>query len=118
MSLSMSRAERERFLAGVHVGIVSIAEAGRGPLTVPIWYGYEPGGEIWVITGEGSRKGKLLGTGVRVSLAAQNEAPPYMYVCVEGPVTSVEPVRDREAVRILARRYLGTKGGDAYVAAT
>jgi len=71
-----------------------------------------------VVTGEHSRKGKLLRPGVRVSLTAQNEASPYMYVSVEGPVTTVEPVRDPGSVRALAHRYLGVKGGDAYVAAT
>ena len=48
MSLRMTKAEREEFLAGLHVGIISIAEPGRGPLAVPIWYGYEPGGELWI----------------------------------------------------------------------
>ena len=42
MKLSMTRAEREAFLAGVHVGVLSIPEPGRGPLAAPIWYGYEP----------------------------------------------------------------------------
>ena len=40
MSLAMSRAEREAFLAALHVGVISISESGRGPLTVPIWYAY------------------------------------------------------------------------------
>jgi hypothetical protein len=31
MSLAMTRQEREAFLAAVHVGIISIAEDGRGP---------------------------------------------------------------------------------------
>jgi hypothetical protein len=114
----MSKDQREQFLAGLHVGVLAIPDGARGPLTAPIWYGYEPGGEISVITGEGSRKGKLLRVGVRVSLVAQNETSPYMYVSAEGPVTSVEPVCDPEAVRALARRYLGAKGGDAYVEAT
>jgi Pyridoxamine 5'-phosphate oxidase len=119
MSLTMSREQRETFLAGLHVGVLAIpAEAGRGPLTAPIWYGYEPGGEIWVITGATSRKGKLLRLGVRVSLVAQTETSPYQYVSVEGPVTALEPVRDPEPVRTLARRYLGVQGGDGYVAAT
>jgi Pyridoxamine 5'-phosphate oxidase len=118
MSLAMTREQREKFLAGLHVGVLAIPDGARGPLTAPIWYGYEPGGEVWVVTGASSRKGKLLRPGVRVSLVAQNEASPYMYVSVEGPVSSVEPVRDAEAVRSLARRYLGAKGGDAYVAAT
>ncbi len=45
MSLAMTRQEREAFLADLHVGIISIDEPGRGPLTAPIWYDYEPGGE-------------------------------------------------------------------------
>jgi PPOX class probable F420-dependent enzyme len=118
MSLAMTRDRREEFLAGVHVGVLAIPDGARGPLTAPIWYAYEPGGELWVVTGEGSRKGKLLRPGVRVSLVAQQETSPYRYVSVEGPVASVEPARDRETVRALARRYLGVKGGDAYVAAT
>lgn len=32
MSLKMSKPEREAFLAVVHVGVISIAEPGRGPL--------------------------------------------------------------------------------------
>ena len=118
MSLSMTPAEREQFLAGVHVGVLAIPDGARGPLSAPIWYGYEPGGEIWVVTGAASRKGKRLALGVRVSLVAQSEAAPYQYVSVEGPVSAVEPVRDREIVRKLARRYLGEQGGDRYVAAT
>ena len=44
MSLAMSKAQRETFLAGVHVAVISIPENSRGPLTVPIWYSYEPAG--------------------------------------------------------------------------
>ena len=44
MSLAMTKQEREAFLADLHVGVISIDEAGRGPLTVPIWYDYQPGG--------------------------------------------------------------------------
>jgi nitroimidazol reductase NimA-like FMN-containing flavoprotein (pyridoxamine 5'-phosphate oxidase superfamily) len=36
MSITMTKQEREAFLAGVHVGVVSIAEQGRGPLAVPV----------------------------------------------------------------------------------
>ena len=45
MPLTMSRAEREEFLAGVHVGVLSVASGdGGGPLAVPVWYAYQPGG--------------------------------------------------------------------------
>lgn len=118
MSLAMTKDEREAFLAGLHIGVISIPEAGRGPLSAPIWYGYEPGGELWVLTERGSRKGRLLAVGTRVSLVAQSEAIPYQYVSVEGPVLAVEPAdRERDA-RPMAQRYLGKELGDQYVAAT
>ena len=41
MSLIMTKEEREAFLADVHVGIISISDDGRGPLTVPVWYAYD-----------------------------------------------------------------------------
>lgn len=118
MDLRMTRAEREAFLAGVHVGVLSIAEPGRGPLSAPIWYGYEPGGEIWLVTGRDSRKGRLLAPGVRVGFVAQSEEAPYRYVSVEGPVTSVATSPGDVEERRLAHRYLGPERGDAYVAST
>src|SRR3990170_3533590 len=60
MSLAMSEHERQAFLAGVHVGVISIEREDGPPLTVPIWYGYEPGGNVWVTTGTDSLKSKLL----------------------------------------------------------
>jgi len=118
MSLQMTKAEREAFLAGVHVGVLSIPEPGRGPLTAPIWYGYEPGGELWIVTERESRKGRLLRPGARVSLCAQSEAPPYRYVSVEGPIVSIAPSELERDERPLARRYLGREQGDRYIEAT
>ena len=118
MSLAMTKQERERFLADLHVGIISIPEEGRGPLTVPIWYSYEPGGELRVVTARTSRKARLLQRAGRFSLCAQTETPPYKYVSVEGPVVGLDPV-DRERHSLpLAHRYLGREMGDRYVEAT
>ncbi len=118
MSLKMTKSEREAFLADLHVGVISIAEPGRGPLTAPIWYGYEPGGELWIVTERGSRKGRLLEKAERFSLCAQTEAPPYKYVSVEGPVTSIEPSDLERHERPLAHKYLGADFGDRYIEAT
>ena len=115
-SLAMTRAEREAFLAGVHVGVISLADGARGPLTVPIWYGYEPGGDVWIVTERDSRKGKLLVALDRFSLCAQTEAPPYKYVSVEGPITALEIAQLERHQRVLAHRYLGKELGDQYIA--
>ena len=111
----MSQAEREAFLADLHVGVLAIPSDG-APLTAPIWYAYEPGGDIWVLTGPESKKGKLLEEGVRVTLVAQQEALPYAYVSVEGTVTEVR-APDAGATEEMAIRYLGEDMGKQYATA-
>lgn len=118
MSLSMTKKEREAFLADVHVGIISISEEGRGPLTVPIWYAYDAGGDLRIMTGRESRKGRLLARAGRFSLCVQTETPPYKYVSVEGAIVSSEAADIERDLRPLARRYLGEKIGDRYVEET
>jgi nitroimidazol reductase NimA-like FMN-containing flavoprotein (pyridoxamine 5'-phosphate oxidase superfamily) len=118
MALTMTKEEREAFLADVHVGVISVAEDGRGPLTVPVWYFYEPGGEVRIITARTSRKGKLLERAGRFSLCAQTETPPYKYVSVEGPIVAIEGADLERDRRSLARRYLGAELGDWYIEST
>jgi hypothetical protein len=117
MSLAMSRSEREAFLAETHVGIVGIAEEGRGPLAAPVWYSYTPGGEVRFATGETSIKARLLQRAGRASLCVQTETPPYLYVVVEGP-TTIGKVDFGRDIREMALRYLGPRMGEAYLAAT
>src|SRR3954452_14208018 len=116
--LTMSKAEREAFLTDVHVGVLGVAVEGTSPLTVPIWYSYEPGGTVNVITGRGSLKAKAINAAGVFSLCAQTEAPPYQYVSVEGSVAAVEDHATEEERRAMAHRYLGPEVGDMYMAAT
>jgi len=116
MTIHMTKIERESFFAAVHVAIVAIPEEGRGPLTTPVWYWYEPGGDIWFETQPGSRKGKLLAVAKRISLCVQDENPPYAYVSVEGPIIGIAD-DDREMHEIpMAIRYLGEQAGREYIA--
>jgi len=111
----MTRDERETFLAGVHVGVLSIDEPGRGPLSVPVWYLYEPGGEIVVVTRPEARKARLLTAGARVSFLAQSEEMPPKYVTIQGRVVSAAPADVARDVKPVVRKYLGAEVGDAYV---
>jgi hypothetical protein len=110
----MSETQREEFLEGVHVGIVSLQEPGRGPLACPIWYDYKRGGELWFLTDKRTRKERLLSVSGRISVCAQIEQPPYSYVTIEGPVVSIESADLERDVRPMAHRYLGREGGDRY----
>lgn len=113
-TLAMTNDEREQFLAGLHVGVLGIERSDGPPLTVPIWYMYEPGGELWFLTSPDSVKGRLLRRSMRFSLCAQTESPPYRYVSVEGAAT-FSPADTELHARPMAHRYLGVKGGDRYV---
>ena len=118
MSLKMTKSEREAFLADLHVGVISVADPDRGPLSAPIWYDYEAGGDLWILTGRDSLKGRLLEKAGRFSLVAQTETPPYKYVSVEGPITSIDKPDLERDERPMAHRYLGQEIGDGYISAT
>jgi nitroimidazol reductase NimA-like FMN-containing flavoprotein (pyridoxamine 5'-phosphate oxidase superfamily) len=114
----MTREEREAFLAEPYVGILSVtAEPQRAPLTTPIWYEYQPGGVVKVITAPGLRKVRLIEEAARFALCAQvAEVEDYRYVSVEGPVTEIRPTSKQERYD-MAARYMGDAATD-YVNAT
>jgi nitroimidazol reductase NimA-like FMN-containing flavoprotein (pyridoxamine 5'-phosphate oxidase superfamily) len=115
----MTVPERSSFLAEAHVAVLGVAgAAGHGPLLTPIWYPYEPGGQITVLIDRNSRKARLIRQAGRFSLCAQQDRPPYRYVTVEGPVTEIQESVTADDRRALARRYLGPAGGDLYVEST
>jgi nitroimidazol reductase NimA-like FMN-containing flavoprotein (pyridoxamine 5'-phosphate oxidase superfamily) len=106
----MTLDEREAFLADLHVGILSIARDGKGPLALPIWYQYRDG-EVTIGISDSSIKAILLRRHGRATLTVQNETPPYQYVMVEGPVTVG---KDDHSVLEMATRYLGPELGARY----
>ena len=110
---AMTKEEKQVFLAGLRVGVLSLSDNPKGPLTVPIWYDYEPDGELWFITDPNSLKGKLLKVGVRPSLMSQSEEPPYKYVSIEGLVVSIDESSEDDLLT-MAVRYLGEDGGEQY----
>ncbi|MEV5549577.1 pyridoxamine 5'-phosphate oxidase family protein [Streptomyces sp. NPDC052309] len=113
--MALTREERETFLAEPHIAAIAVdAEAGRAPLTVPIWYGYEPGGDVWILTGLDSRKHQLIKAAGRFSLMVDRLEPTIRYVSVEGPVVEAVPATV-ERLREIAARYLPAEKVDGYV---
>ena len=109
----LTEADKQAFLSGLHVCTLAVPQPGKGPLLAPIWYDYEPGNQVRFIMGPQSRKAQLLAQGTRVSLCVQDEAPPYAYVSVEGPVVTIEACTE-QALKDMAVRYLGTDDGEQY----
>jgi Pyridoxamine 5'-phosphate oxidase len=113
--MALSKSEREEFLAQPHIAALSVnAGDNRGPLTVPIWYGYTPGADPWVLTGAESRKHRLIEAAGFFSLMVERVQPTVRYVAVDGPVSRIEPGTDDQLVEI-TRRYLPPGQVDAYL---
>jgi hypothetical protein len=55
----------------------------RGPLTLPIWYQYEPGGDAWVLTSAGSWKARLIDAAGRFTLMVERVAPEKVPAYIE-----------------------------------
>ncbi|ULE34005.1 pyridoxamine 5'-phosphate oxidase family protein [Mycobacterium sp. IDR2000157661] len=110
---TMNADERQKYLSDVHVGVIAVERPGRAPLSVPIWYGYQPGGEVLLWTESGSLKHRLISDAGRFAITVQDEQPPYKYVTAEGDVTGIGPATDAD-VRALAIRYLGDGAGNEF----
>ena len=112
----LSVRDRELFLSEPHIAALSVsAGRDRGPVTVPMWYQYEPGGEAWILTEEASLKARLIAAEGRFSLMVDRMTPTIRYVSVEGPVTRTVPETD-ELLWEIASRYLGAEKARDYVA--
>ncbi|MDX3074220.1 pyridoxamine 5'-phosphate oxidase family protein [Streptomyces sp. MI02-7b] len=114
--MELSRDERESFLAESHVAALGVAAGDhRGPLVIPIWYSYVPGGLPWILTGAGSSKMTLIRAAGRFSLLVHRTEPTTRYVSVEGPVA--ETAEGTSALhRAMAGRYLSGEALDRFVA--
>jgi nitroimidazol reductase NimA-like FMN-containing flavoprotein (pyridoxamine 5'-phosphate oxidase superfamily) len=113
--MALSTEEREQFLAEPHIGALSVVERpDRAPLTVPIWYQYSPGGELWVLTEPTARKMRAIDAAGRFSLMVQRTRPTTRYVSVEGPVVRTEEGSD-ERSREMAGRYMAPDKVAAYL---
>ncbi len=112
----MTQEEREAFLAEPYIGVLSVtAEPERAPLTTPIWYEYQPGGLVRVITAPDQRKVRLIEKAGRFALCAQLAVvEDYRYVSVEGPVTEIRSATWQERYD-MAARYMGPGQATDYV---
>lgn len=89
--MALTRIEREEFLSEPHIAALSV-ESGtdRAPLTVPIWYQYEPGGQPLILTGKTSKKAELIRAAGRFTLMVERLEPSIRYVTVSGTVDRID----------------------------
>ncbi len=121
MPRQMTEKERQEFLAEPHVAVLSVASgADRPPHTTPVWYAYEPGGDVTFFTGtqgRKSRKSSFIQRAGVLSLTVQQEEFPYRYVTVEGTVVGEDRPPSAEQMLAVARRYMPEDHAQGFVEA-
>jgi len=113
--MALSVTDREAFLAQPHIAALAVSGGhDRAPVTVPVWYSYAPGEELWFHTGRDSVKGRRLAETGRCTLLVQSVTPSVRYVSVEGTVSITEATE--ADIEQMARRYLPPETVEGYVA--
>jgi uncharacterized protein len=119
--VEMNERDRQTFLAGPHIAVLSVASGSdRPPLAVPIWYSYQPGGNITFFTGTQGRKARktaLIEQAGVLTFTVQRAEFPYKYVTVEGTVIRADRPPSAEGMLAIVGRYLPAEAAQGFVAA-
>lgn len=120
MDLAMSKESRDAFLAEVRVAVLGVVDprGDSAPLQVPVWYSYQPGGNITVLTARAAIKTKFIQEAGRFSICVQDDTAPYRYVSVEGPLVAVDDPMNPVVREAMVHRYLDREAAAEYLAAT
>lgn len=107
------KAARE-FLAETRVGIFAVAAENGPPAATPVWYLYEPGGNLRIVTSASTRKAKLLARTGTATLVVEESGQNATFVAIDMELVDTrdaEPADDRE----LASRYLEGEAVERFV---
>ncbi|HUQ38878.1 MAG TPA: pyridoxamine 5'-phosphate oxidase family protein [Acidimicrobiales bacterium] len=126
----MTAAEREAFLTEARTAILSVAEEDGGTVASPVWFHYEPGGDIVLFLEPASRKLAAMVRAGRATLTVQDEGDipgtgrPPRFVSVTGPAELCTPSDGDAAIaQAFYDKYLSSEmqrryaevGGDTYM---
>jgi PPOX class probable F420-dependent enzyme len=94
-------------MEGTRTGKVATARKDGRPHVVPVWFVLD-GEDIVFTTGATSVKGQALRRDRYACMCVDDQAPPFSFVMVEGPVDlSTELDELREIATRIGRRYMG-----------
>jgi PPOX class probable F420-dependent enzyme len=104
----------DAFLRARRVAVLSIARAGKPPISTPIWYDWD-GQRFRMHVETTSAKARAIARlgAAPVSVVVQSEVPPYRYAVAYGTAT-VRDGADPALRHAVARRYFGRMAGDMY----
>jgi PPOX class probable F420-dependent enzyme len=96
-------------------GILATVRADGRPHVAPVWYVVDTDGTILFNTGTNTVKGRNLRRTGWAAMTVDDDAPPFSFVAVEGPVAVSEDLDDvRHWAGVIGGRYMGADRGDEY----
>jgi PPOX class probable F420-dependent enzyme len=98
---------REFVMAGTRTGKLAVTRPDGRPHVTPIWFVLD-GDDFLLNTGENSVKGRALRRDPRVSLAVDDQQPPYSFVIVEGEAELSDDLAELQRwAAVIGGRYMG-----------
>jgi PPOX class probable F420-dependent enzyme len=100
--------------AGTRTGKLAVTRADGRPHVTPIWFVLD-GDDIILNTGADTVKGKALRRDPRVSLAVDDQCPPYSFVIIDGIAElSEDPGELRRWAAAIGGRYMGADRAEEF----
>lgn len=111
MPARLNKQQRDAFLRGRHVAVLTTIAPDGAPVSAPIWYLYR-GGNFYFRTADSAARTSNIRRDPRVCICVQDERPPYKSVIAHGGA-EIRPGDERLA-REIPRHYLGFVGAIGY----
>jgi PPOX class probable F420-dependent enzyme len=98
---------QEFVMAGTRTGKLAVTRPDGRPHVTPIWFVLD-GDDFLLNTGENTVKGRALRHDPRVSLAVDDQQPPYSFVIVEGEAELSDDLAElKRWAAVIGGRYMG-----------
>jgi PPOX class probable F420-dependent enzyme len=113
----MNADEVHAFLAAepARPAILGTTRTDGRPHVAPIWYAVDDDGTILFTTGANTVKGRNLRRAGYAMASVDDDAPPFTFVTLEGPVSISEDLDEvRHWAAIIGGRYMGAARADEY----
>jgi PPOX class probable F420-dependent enzyme len=106
---------REFLSHGTRTGKLAVLTPSGHPHVMPIWFVLDTDGTIVFNTGANTVKGKHILRDGRVSLAVDDERPPFAYVHIRGTAVGVDNPPDMvEWATRIGARYMGEERAEEF----
>ena len=101
-------------MEGTRTAKVATARQDGRPHVVPVWFVLD-GEEVVFTTGASSVKGQALLREPYACLCVDDQAPPFSFVMVEGPVELSPDLNElRRVATLIGRRYMGDERAEEF----